>query len=531
MKVRRGRRLVFALLVTGLPLATAQTGGMSGGASGTPLSVPSSPITSATTNPIATLRNNTQSAPGDANAWVDLGEGYLEAGRLDDAKESFLEAIAVDYLSGNAHFGLGLTEFKRGDLPAALFEFSEVTRLYPERFDGHFNRGVTLVRLRRADEAVDAFAEAVAQGEEVSGDDLVNAYLGLAGQLEVLGRFDEAAEAYAAALTIRPNDADLIYGRANALYRGGRGLEALPELTELEDGGGDYRVSALVADIYVEAGQVDYALRSLERALRKAAEETEGSAAAQADILVKLGLLQRDLGRDEAAVATFERAASTDPTAWEAFYNLGVSQLEAGRTQNALDTLQSALALNPESGELHLAIGTVYDLLGESQNALAEGQAAQQRLSDPQALAEAAFLTGRSLYRLGDYAGALTNLEAALAVTPDSAAAQLWAGLAAYGLEDYESAAGYYERAVQLEPNNIEAQVNLGAAYLVTERYTDAALVYDLLIQQNPEDAEAQYNLGWALFSQGKREEAKTAWRESLTLGYAPAGTALSEYF
>ena len=522
MRIRRGRRLVFALLLTA-GVATAQTGGMSGGAAGSP--------PSRTLNPIAILRHNTQSSPEDANAWVDLGEGYLEVDRLDDAKESFLEAIAVDYLSGNAHFGLGLTEFKRGDLPAALFEFSEVTRLYPERFDGHFNRGVTLVRLRRADEAVAAFEEAVAQGAEVSGDDLVNAYLGLAGQLEVLSNFDEAAEAYAAALTIRPNDVDLIYGRANALYQGGRGLEALPQLTELEDGGGDYRVSALVADIYVEAGQVDYALRSLERALRKAAEETEGSAAAQADILVKLGLLQRSLGRDDAATATFERAASTDPTAWEAFYNLGVSQLEAGRTQNALATLQSALALNPESGELHLAIGTVYDLLGESQAALAEGQAAQQRLSDPQTLAEAALLTGRSLYRLGDYAGALTHLETALATTPDSAAAQLWAGLAAYGLEDYESAAGYYERAVQLEPGNVEAQVNLGAAYLVTERYTDAALVYDLLIQQNPQDAEAQYNLGWALFSQGKREEAKIAWRESLTLGYAPAGTALSEYF
>ena len=513
--IRRGRRIILALVITAGGVAAAQTGGTSDAPSGAA---------------VATLRNRVQSTPGDVNAWVNLGDAYLRLERLDEAKESFLEAIALDYLSGDAHFGLGLTEFARGDLPAALFEFSEVTRLYPERFDGHFNRAVTLARLRRTEEAVAAFEEAVAQGENVAGDDLVNAYLGLAGGLEALERFDEAAEAYAAALEIRPGDADLLYRRASALYWGGRGLEALPELTELEDGEGDYRVSALVADIYVEAGQVDYALRSLERALQKAAQE-EGSAAAQANILVKLGLLQRSLGREAEAAETFRRAANTDPTSWQALYNLGVSQLEAGSPQMALETLQSALALSPESGELHLAIGTVYDLLGMPQEALTAGENALQRSSDPQILTEAAFLVGRARYRLGDYEGALTALEGVVAEKPEDAAAQLWAGLAAYGLEDYASAAGYYERAAQLAPDNLEARVNLGAAYLVTERYADAALVYELLVQQNPEDAEAHYNLGWALFSQGEREEARTAWREALTLGYAPAGTALSEYF
>ena len=512
--IRRGR-LVLALVVTA-GIAAAQTGGAPGAPSGAA---------------VAALRNTVQSAPGDVNAWVNLGDAYLRLERLDEAKESFLEAISLDYLSGDAHFGLGLTEFARGDLPAALFEFSEVTRLYPERFDGHFNRAVTLVRLRRTEEAVAAFGEAVTQGENAAGDDLINAYLGLAGQLETLERFDEAAEAYAAALEIRPGDADLLYRRSSALYRGGRGLEALPGLTELEDGGGDYRVSALVADIYVEAGQVDYALRSLERALHKAAQEPEGSAAAQANILVKLGLLQRSLGREMEAVEAFRRAANTDPASWRALYNLGVSQLEAGSARSALETLQNALALSPESGELHLAVGTAYDLLGMPQEALAAGESALQRSSDPQALTEAAFLVGRARYRLGDYEGALTSLEEVVAATPENAAAQLWAGLAAYGLEDYASAAGYYERAVQLAPDNLEARVNLGAAYLVTERYADAALVYELLVQQNPEDAEAHYNLGWARFSQGEREEARTAWREALTLGYAPAGTALSEYF
>lgn len=479
---------------------------------------------------LADLRSATEQDPTDVSAWVELGNAYYEAGEYEDAKDSFLEAIALDYRAGDAHYGLGLSEFGRGDYQAALFAFNEVTRLFSERFDGHYNRAVTLARLRRPAESAQAFRDAIGQADpEASADDKIGAYLGLAAQLKLAGDFAGAASAYDSALDLRPDDSELAFLRAEALYRADRGLEALPDLTELEARTSDYRVSALIADIYVDQGQVDYALRSLDRAYRKA--ETSGATKAQGNILVKLGLLQRTLGRDADAARSFQEAARVDAGSWEALYNLGVSYLESGQTRSALEALNNALAINADSGELHLALATAYDQVSEVASAMASAQEALGRLDDGELVTQARFILGRSLYRQGDYGGAAREFEGVVQAQPNNAQAQLWAGLAEYQRGNYRTAVLYYERAVQLDPNSVEGRINLGAAYLASKRYQDAELVYQLLVQQNPQDAESYYNLGWALLSQERRGAARDAWQAASTLGYQPADQALGQYF
>lgn len=478
---------------------------------------------------ISDLRTKVQAAPTDVGARVELGNAYYAAGQYDEAKASFLEAIALDYRSGDAHYGLGLAEFARGDYQAALFEFGEVTRLFPDRFDGHFNKAVTLARLRRPADAAAEFKEAIAQADpEASNDDRVQSYLGLAAQLEISGDYAAAADAYGSALDLAPGNADYILRRGTALQKAGRGLEALPSLTELEAKSSDYRVSSLIADIYVSAGQIDYAMFSLDRALNKAQAANDGKA--EGNILVKLGSLQRSLGRDADATASFEKAAKADPSSWEALYNLGVSFLESGQTRNAIAPLEQAVSLNPDSGDAYLALASANDQLAQPQKALTNAQQALTRLADPAMLTSARFIAGRSHYRLGDYATAEQELDQVVQATPDDGQAQLWAGLAAYQASDYATATRYFEKAVQLNPNSVEGRVNLGASYLAAERYQDAETVYQLLVQQNPSDSESLYNLGWSLFSQSRRGAASDAWKAACEQGYKPACDAITKY-
>ncbi len=483
----------------------------------------------ATAQTSAGLRQTVQREPGNLDAWIDLGNALLQENALDEAQKSFLEAVSLDYRSGDAHFGLGLAEYGRGDYEAALFQFNEVARLYPERFDGHFNRGVTLAKLRRYEEAVEAFSAALETSAEVSSAEQVNAYLGLAGQLERVEDYASAAEAYTAALELRPGDDALTLQRGQALYNAGNGLEALPELTDLEARSRDFLVSTLVADIYVQADQPDYAVSSLERALRSA--QAAADAAAQASILLKLGLLQRSLGREAEAISAFQRATAADAGSWQARYNLGVSYLENGEPDSALGYLENAIAIKPDSGEAQLALATGYDQTGRDAEAFAAAQQALVALTDPDLLAQADFIVGRGLYRQEDYAGALAAFEAVLATRPDDASAQLWAGLAEYQRQNYDAAVQYLERSVQLEPDNALARVNLGAAYLASERYQDAELVYQMVVVDTPEDAGAFYNLGWSLYAQNRREGAKEAWVRASDLGYGPAQNALQKYF
>jgi tetratricopeptide (TPR) repeat protein len=479
----------------------------------------------ATAQSVDELRAAVAERPGDAVAWTDLGDGLLAVDDLAGAKEAYLEAIALDYLVGDAHYGLGLAEFGRGDFAAALFAFNEVARLYPERFDGHFNRAVTLARLRRPAESAEAFRRSLDEAApEATGEDRLAAWTGLGGQLVLAGDPGAAADAYGEALALSPDDTGLAYRRGSALVDAGRGLEALAELTEIEARTSDYRFSALIARVYVEQGQVDYALRALERAVRKA--DDAGDRAGQAASLVALGDLQRGLGRDADAAASFRAAADADPASWQARYALALAYLQGGQARSAVAPLQEAVAIVPDDGNVRLALASAYDQVGQAGDALVAARAALPLLTEVDAQAQARFIAGRSLYLQGNFANADAEFAQVVELRPSSASAQLWAGLTKYQLGDHAGAVFFYERAVQLDPNSVAARVNLGASYLAVERYRDAEGVYRLLVQQNPRDAESFHNLGWSLYAQQNDEGARGAWASSCQLGYQPACSA-----
>lgn len=471
------------------------------------------------------LRAAVAARPMDADAWTRLGDALLANDDPMGAKDAYLEAIAIDYLVGDAHFGLGLVEFGRGDFAAALFSFSEVSRLYEQRFDGHFNRAVTLARLRRPDEAADAFRRALEEAEpEATPADRLAAWTGLGTQLVFAGEPGEAADAFEQALALDPDDIDLAYQRGAALLAAGRGLEALVELTEIEARTSDYRFSVLIAEVYLEQGQVDRALRALERAERKA--QAAGDRVGQAAALNALGEVQRGLGREADAIASYRKAADIDPNSWVARYALGVSYLGAGQPRSAVQPLLEAVRLVPDDGDVRLALASAFDQLGQSGDALAAGREALVRASTPEAQAQARFIIGRALYLQGNYAAAGAEFAIVVQLRPGSAQAQLWAGLAQYQQRDFAGAALSYERAVQLDPNAIEARVNLGAAYLASERYRDAEGVYRFLVQQNARDAESAYHLGWSLYAQQRDEDARASWAQACQLGFQPACSA-----
>jgi tetratricopeptide (TPR) repeat protein len=505
---------------------------------------------------VTTYQQAVQSNPDDLANWVNLGNAQLAAGNFAAAKDAFIEAIARDYAMVDAHFGLGLSHYEMGDYASALFEFDAVTRLDPERFDGHFNRGVTLAKLRESEQAIEAFNEAIVQADpEASDQQKVNAFLGLAGQLKRTQDFAGAADAYAQALELAPEDPELAYLKGEAMYRAGNGLDALPELSSLEAKSSDYRVSSLISDIYVEQGQSDYALRSLERALSKA--EGAADVKAEASLLVKLGMLQQDLGRDAEALASFQAAAAADSSDWQARYFLGVSYLDAKDFTNAVSQLESAAAGNSESVEIQLALASAYEGAGRAADMQKAAELVVARSKSQSMLSEATFALGRALYLQGDYEGALGNFEAVLSgdlmvedtmteegtdaeanmvvaeeeVTVDMAAVQLWAGLSEYKLENYVSAVQYLERAVQLNPESVDARVNLGAAYIAAKRFEDAELVYTMIVEENPSDGQAFFNLGLSQYNQNNKDGAKEAWLRSSALGFAPAQDALQKYF
>ncbi|WP_456446610.1 tetratricopeptide repeat protein [Oceanithermus sp.] len=472
----------------------------------------------------AALEEQLKSQPGDLPTMVALGRAYLDVGRYDDAARVFEDVLALDYENFQAHFGLGLALYRKGDLRGALFEFDQVTRLFPDRFEGWYNLAVAYADLGRWKEASAAFKKALALGEEQNlvPEVLRPAYLGLASSLRKLGSPEEAAAVLIEALGKVGEDEELLYQVADNLAMAGKPKEAIPYLYKvLNRDRGHVAAVSLLADIFVGQGLTDRALRELDRSLQSVDDP-----AVRANLLLKKAMVLKPTAPDQAS-QLLQEATRLDSRLWQAHYDLGTHWLRAGDADRALVAFQKAYSVKPDEPRILVGLAAAYfqkkDYKQASRYAKLAAAAAQGDVR-----ADALLVAGKSAYRLGRYGEARALLLQAVDLVPDRAEGWLWLGLAAYALQDLDTAVPALERAVQLDPSPV-ARLNLGAAYLASKRFSDAEQVLTQVVLEDPNNAEAWYNLGWALKALARESEAQRAWKRALELGFEPARSLIKK--
>jgi len=402
-----------------------------------------------------------------------------------------------------------------GDLRGAAFEFTQLTILDPERFEGWFNLGVTRDRLGQATEAAQAFARAIEVGEKanLSNASIRLAYTGQVKALRTQGQHEAAAAAARKGLEKTPGDAELSLLLADSLVKANKPLEALPVLYQIfNNDPANLQAVLQIADIYVAQGLPLRALREIERGL-----EATRDNAAQAQLLLKKSSLQQ--GREQ--LASLQEAIRLDPKLWVAHYNLGVARLREGNVRGALDSFQNAYAQNPDETKVLLGLATAYDRLGQAAEA---GRYAEMAAKASQGAekTEALFLLGKSSYALRRYSEAVEALSQVTQQRPENAEAWFFLGVAQFNLKDYTAAVASLEKAQALAPSAATA-ANLGAALYSVGRYSDAERILSQAVTLDGRNAVAWYNLGLTLRSLGRLSEARRAWQRSADLGYAPA--------
>ena len=129
--------------------------------------------------------------------------------------------------------------------------------------------------------------------------------------------------------------------------------------------------------------------------------------------------------------------------------------------------------------------------------------------------------------RLGDFPAAEAEYRKALALYPRSADVRNDLGYSYYCRGDWAGAEKYLREALALDARHPRAAINLGLA-LAQQGNTDAAL---RAFSRAVSPAQAQANLAFVLTAQGKREEARAAYRQALQLdpGLALARDALAK--
>jgi predicted O-linked N-acetylglucosamine transferase (SPINDLY family) len=270
----------------------------------------------------------------DQNAF-DLGIRFYEAGRYDEAEQTFRLLVHDDEHNPRAWLVLGLINQARGNLDEAVRAYREAARRDPTNPDVQNNLGVALVELGRLDEAIICLTGA-SRLEPDNPRPLNNLALAFARQ----GRWGDSAGAAARAAELDPampealNNLGLAHIRLlepeEAVGFLERALSLRPQFPEALNNLG----WALIM-----AGRHEAALAQLRAGLELRPDDP--------DALNNLGLALNECGRREEAAAAYEHAVRVRPRFAEALGGLGNIYSSLGRMHEALDYYRRAVAIDP----------------------------------------------------------------------------------------------------------------------------------------------------------------------------------------
>jgi len=295
---------------------------------------------------------------------------------------------------------------------------------------------------------------------------------------------------------------------ASAAYEAGRLAEAEELCAAILTAKADhFDANHLLAIVQSRTGRDEEALASYDRVLALDPRN--------AMVLSNRGNVLHQLGRHEEALASYEAALQLDPGNAGTLLNRAVALRALQRTADAVASCEAAIALKPDHAEAHFARGNALMELGEFETALASYERAVAIKPDH---AAAWSKRGHALLELQQFAEALASCEKAIAIKGDLVEALNDRGCALLGLKRAEEALASYDTLLAIRPDLAEAHNNRGNALMDLKRFQDAVASYDQAIALNPDFADACHNRGKALKELNRLEESLASYRAAVAI-------------
>ena len=195
-----------------------------------------------------------------------------------------------------------------------------------------------------------------------------------------------------------------------------------------------------------------------------------------ASALSNLGLVLAKLGRQQDALASYDKAIALRPDYAEAFNNRGNALLDLEQPNEALASYDRALGLKSDYTEALNNRATALQALKRPEEALASyDKALGLRSNYPEALNN----RGTALQDLKRPGEALASFDRALGLKPDYAEAHYNRGTALLELSRPDEALASYDKALGLKPDYADAVNNRGTALLDLKRPQEALASHD----------------------------------------------------
>lgn len=288
------------------------------------------------------------------------GEKFLEAQRMDDARQAFEGALRLEPANFVALRGLGFLDFSQGRFAQARVWLEKAVHARPKSFQVRFLLGAVLVELNDPESAINHLR--VAHQLDTTHADVRKL---LAAQYSATGQYEQAIALLAPVVDRPPYDEE-----AHLLLIGARQASG--------DSEGVFALATRAQRRFPRSPQVA-AWLGFQLQFSGRYEEAEKELRKAIDLEPSFGVPYQLLGevclkREEyvAAVEWFRKAVNIMPEDVETLMGLGRALAALDNTDAALEALGNAARLAPGNAQVHLHLSRLYFQIGDEAKARTE---------------------------------------------------------------------------------------------------------------------------------------------------------------
>lgn len=481
--------------------------------------------------------------------YVDAGNRFLQAHKLDDASINFRNAIQKDPNSGEAFFGLGKVFLQQGKARDAYIALSRAVELAPQNLEAKQKLASLALAAylgdRRRPKAL------YDQLNKLAADFLKrdpNSYDGLRLKAYITLNDNQRADAlgyFRKALQVKPGDPEMTVSLAQVLIQETTtAVEAEKMLTDLiqqrKDAGAAYDAlyryyllskraadaeNILKSKVAGNPKQSGYILQLAEH-YRRTGKVQEMKAALAPLLndpktfpkgLLAAGDYYNQIGDREQALQYYQQGAQAAGGDQLVYQRRAVGALTAlGRMDQALSLTDEALRAHSKDPDLHMTRALLLLTQKKADPALAE---LQQMDQNQQNNAPIKYQLGRALLLKGKVDEASKTWQESAKLQPNFAEPKV--ALASLALDNrrYDEAQRWADQVISATPGNVSAQLIRATALQGLGRVPEAKTLLTNLRQQIPGNAAVELEYAFLTLRENKAADAEKIFRTLYTPG------------
>ena len=487
------------------------------------------------TGAVEHLKRAIELQPDFAEARYSLGVALWYSTQRGAALENLKQSVKLNPAAGESCAFLGMALRESGDLPQARAQLQRAIALLPLMAAPLVDLGIVFARLGDEAHALGQFeaglnlteAAGPAPNWEMAANELRAklpahtadaAFHNTFGR--ILGRAAAGATAVAAefreAIKLQPNFAEAQNNLGLVLTQTGDDEGAAKAFREAERLAPKWAEPAANLGALLTASDPAAAMRELDRALALEPESVK----AQYNLALAYGV--SSLHGINAEMDQLRKVIRAAPEFAGARLALGKALLQKGSVAEGVENLRAAVRLDAASGEAHYQLGLGLERLGQHDDAKREIQQSRELITadDRSRLVGLDLSEGKTALDRDDSELAVAKFRHALALEPESGAANRLLGLALAKSGDLAAGRSALETALRLDPADAVAKEKLASLREVggsadspdfiasiegnirRKEFAAAEASLDDYLRVHPDSSWAWYALGYSQFAQ-----------------------------